>query len=79
MHPVLEEFCRARELRSEVFRRMQRVFATEIQGYLDDRERLIAENAALLEELRRVKTQIVPRRGPGRPRKVQPDPVAVDA
>lgn len=51
MHPVFEEFCRARDLRPEVLHRMQRVVRTEIQPLLDERETLIEENARLRERV----------------------------
>lgn len=46
-HALIDEFCRARELRPEFFRRCQRVFREEVQTQLDEREVLLAENADL--------------------------------
>jgi regulator of replication initiation timing len=51
VHPVFEEFCRARELRPEVLHRIQRVVRTDIQPLLDERETLIEENAKLRERV----------------------------
>jgi hypothetical protein len=62
MDPMIEEFCRAHELRPEVFRRMQRYFATEVGPRL---EALQAENA----QLRATLAAASVKRGPGRPRK----------
>jgi hypothetical protein len=45
-HELIAEFCRAHELRTEFFRRCQRVFRDEVQPQLDERERLLVENAA---------------------------------
>jgi len=44
MDPVLEEFCRAHELQTSAFRRMQRYFRDELGPKLD---RLETENAEL--------------------------------
>jgi len=41
MHPILEEFCRARELQTHVLRRMQREMRDTIQPLID-----IGESAA---------------------------------
>lgn len=55
MDPVIEELCRASELQPHVLRRMQDYFRGPIQQKLDERESLIEENAALTEELARLK------------------------
>ena len=50
-HPVIDEFCRIYSLermRTQSFRRYQRVFRDEVQPMLDERERLLVE----VEELR---------------------------
>lgn len=46
-YPLIDEFCRAHELRPEFFRRCQREFRNEVQPMLDQREQLLVENAAL--------------------------------
>ena len=48
-HPLIEEFCRQStpDLRTEFFRRCQRVFRDEVQPMLDERERLLIENVEL--------------------------------
>ena len=85
MHPVFDEFCRAAALQPHVFRRMQRQVRTEIQPLLDERETLLVEVASLREANADLQRQIETlmatsvKRGPGRPRKVQPDDVAVGA
>jgi len=50
-HPLIDEFCRAQQLHPEFFRRCQRVFRDEVQAQLDERERLLVENAALRAQL----------------------------
>jgi len=50
-HPLIEEFCRAHTLRPDFFRRCQRVFRDEVQAQLDERERLLIENADLKQQL----------------------------
>ncbi len=53
-HPLIEEFCRVGSpdsLRMEFFRRCQRVFREEVQPQLDERERLLVENADLKAQL----------------------------
>lgn len=45
-HPIIEEFCRIRGLgsmRDQTFNRMQRLFQSEIQPLLDEREALLIE------------------------------------
>lgn len=54
MHPIIEEFCRIpslANLQTVAFRRMQRVFQAEIHPMLDERERLLVENAELRAQL----------------------------
>jgi uncharacterized protein (UPF0335 family) len=58
-HPLLEEFCRASALRPEFFRRVQRVIRTEIQPLLEERERLIEENAALRQQVAELQSGLV--------------------
>ena len=50
-HPLIDEFCRAQQLHPEFFRRCQRVFREEVQSQLDERERLLTENADLRAQL----------------------------
>ncbi len=51
-HPLIDEFCRAKDsLRTEFFRRCQRVFRDEVQPQLDERDRLLEENAALKQQI----------------------------
>jgi predicted nucleic acid-binding Zn-ribbon protein len=78
-HPVIEEINRCYHLnnvRDIAFRRWQRLLRDEVQPMLDEREKLIEENAALLEQIRLLRNaveayeQAAPvKRGPGRPRK----------
>lgn len=54
MHPLLEEICRIPGLgacQATSFNRFQRLLRTDIQPMLDERDKLIEENAALREEL----------------------------
>ncbi len=46
-HPTIDEFCRAHDFQAHFLRRCQRVFREEVQPQLDERERLLDENAAL--------------------------------
>ena len=46
MDPIIEQLCRARELRPDVLRRMQRYFRDEIQPKLDELDALKAAAAA---------------------------------
>lgn len=61
--PLIEEFCRiysADSMRSEFFRRCQREFRDRVQPQLDERERLLVENAELkaqIEQLTAPKTR----------------------
>jgi hypothetical protein len=50
-HPLIEEFCRAHDFRPDFLRRCQRVFRDEVQPLIDERERLLVENADLKAEL----------------------------
>ncbi len=72
-HPLVDEFCRANELRPDFFRRCQRVFRTEVQGQLDERESLIEENAALTARVAELEA-----RSSGA-KKSKPEPAAVPA
>jgi hypothetical protein len=57
-HPLIEEFCRqGGQLRPEFYRRCQRVFRDEVQPMLDERDRLLEENARLKDELTIAKSQ----------------------
>jgi len=51
MHGLLDEFCRAGELRPGKLHQFQREFRDQIQPLLDERERLLEENAALRAQL----------------------------
>ena len=56
-HPAIHEFCRVKSmgsLRLDVFRRMQRLFRDEVNPRLDERDRLLEENAALKAEVERL-------------------------
>jgi hypothetical protein len=53
-HPLIDEFCRIQNadgMRTEFFRRCQRVFRDEVQPQLDERERLLVENGDLKAQL----------------------------
>lgn len=53
-HPLIDEFCRIYQpdqMRTEFFRRCQRVFRDEVQPQLDERDHLLEENAALKQQL----------------------------
>jgi hypothetical protein len=53
-HPIIEEFCRIHSperMQTIFFRRMQRVLRDEVQPMLDERDRLLAENAELRAEV----------------------------
>lgn len=53
-HPLIDEFCRIHtqeSLRPDFFRRCQRVFRDEVQPQLDERDRLLDENATLKAQL----------------------------
>jgi hypothetical protein len=51
-HPLIEAFCRqSGQLQPEFYRRCQRVFRDEVQPMLDERDRLLEENAALKAQL----------------------------
>jgi len=56
-HPLVEEFCRAGQLRPDFFRRCQRVFRAEVIPQLDERETLLAENATLKAEVAGLKAK----------------------
>lgn len=74
MHPLLDEFCRAHVLQPVPFRRMQRLMRSDIAPMLDERDRLLEENAQLRAEIATLTAQLEQvevRRGPGRPRKVE--------
>jgi hypothetical protein len=57
-HPLIDQFCSVKgpdHCRSDFFYRCQRVFREEVQPQLDERERLLEENAELkatIEKLR---------------------------
>lgn len=49
-HPLIDEFCRIAGVgscQSHVFNRLQRELRDDIQPKLDERERVLEENAAL--------------------------------
>jgi hypothetical protein len=53
-YPLIDEFCRIGSLDScqpSFFRRCQREFSQIVQPMLDERERLITENADLSEQV----------------------------
>lgn len=50
-HPLIDEFCRANAFQPQFLRRCQRVFREEVQPQLDERDRLLAENAELKAKL----------------------------
>ena len=59
-HPAINEFCRIfalDQMRPQAFRRFQRVFRDEVQPQLDERERLLEENAALKAEIETLREQ----------------------
>jgi regulator of replication initiation timing len=60
-HPIIDEFCRVYSLGSlqaQAFRRMQRVLRDEVQPQLDERDKLIEENAALKAENSQLSEQL---------------------
>lgn len=50
-HPLIEEFCRAHQFDPSFLRQCQRVFREEVQTQLDERDRLLVENAELRAKL----------------------------
>lgn len=46
MHPIIEEICRARTVRHDVFRRWQRQLRDDLQPMLDELDQLRAEKTA---------------------------------
>jgi hypothetical protein len=58
MHdPILEETVRAHQLRIEVFRRLQRHLRDDVDPKLVERLALLDENAALKQEVERLKSR----------------------
>lgn len=55
-HPLLDDFCRQKglELRPEYYRRCQRVFRDEVTPMLEERDRLLEENAALTAQIEKL-------------------------
>lgn len=56
-HPIIDEFCRVHSLQNLqpiAFRRMQRIMRDEVQPQLDERDRLLVENADLREQVERL-------------------------
>jgi len=76
-HPLIDEFCRAGELRPGMLRRFQRDFRDQIQPLLSERESLLTEVDRLRVELahRHLADSETIRRRPGRPRKEKIDAV----
>ena len=65
-HPAINEFCRVKSLgllRTETFRRMQRLFRDEVNPQLDEREQLLRENAALKAEVERLTAKAAKKAG----------------
>lgn len=56
MHPIIDEICRARDVRPDVLRRWQRQLRDEMQPLLDELETLRAEKAAVKEPKRKAVT-----------------------
>lgn len=56
-HPLVDEFCRAADLKPTFIRRCQRVFREEVQTQLDERERLLEDNAHLKAQLEKLQTK----------------------
>lgn len=53
-HPLIDDFCRVQGVgncQAHFFNRCQRVFRDEVQPQLDERERLLEENAMLKAEI----------------------------
>lgn len=50
-HPLIDEFCRAGYLRPGFLRKFQREFREQIEPLLNERERLLVENAELKAQL----------------------------
>lgn len=63
-HPLIDEFCRqsSTTLKPEFYRRCQRVFLSEVQPLLDERDVLLAENAALKAQLASLQQKATRRR-----------------
>lgn len=58
-HPLIDEFCRiGGAFHPEFLRRCQRVFREEVQPQLDERDRLLKENAALTAQMQAQATEI---------------------
>lgn len=85
MDPMLEQFCRVHSpenLRFDWFRQFQSYLSSVIHPKLVNIEALELENEKLREELaslRQQQPEPVVKRKRGRPRKVQPEDVAVGA
>ena len=77
MDPQIEQFCRAHDFRIEWVRGFQRYLRDIVQSQLDQIEPLQLENEKLREELATLRAAQPEKRKRGRPRKVQPEEVAV--
>ncbi len=56
-HPIIEEFCRIYSLatlQNVPFRRMQRIMRDEVQPMLDERDKLLVENAELRAQIEKL-------------------------
>lgn len=62
-HPIIEEFCRAGELRPGMLRRFQRDFRETIQALLNERDTLLTENDALKAEIATLKAPRAQKKG----------------
>jgi hypothetical protein len=59
-HPLIEQFCRIPGIQScqpSFFNQCQRVFRDDVQPMLVEREALLLENAALKEEIAKLKAK----------------------
>jgi len=60
-HPLIEQFCRIpgyAACQPHFFNRMQRELHDDVQPKLDERERLLVENAELKEQLRALEARV---------------------
>jgi nucleosome binding factor SPN SPT16 subunit len=81
MHPVIGEFIRIRATtvyRNQVFRRHQRQFKDEIQPMLDERDRLLVENAELKARITALELRLAPVIEVGKEYDIEPGPVTAE-